>query len=427
MCGRTFQTYNITQLLRIAGTNLIQNSDKHSSNYNVSPGDYLPVIKHVNNPENNNRVVDLMKWGYQPYSTLLFNARAETADQKPLFKELINSRRGVIIVEGYFEWALGAVPFVFIPKKRLEEGSEEAKPPCLLLAGFYAHDGTFVILTRNSIGDASQVNRRMPVILSEEEVDKWLDCDQYKYEDLKAGILDNSNEKWKSTICYEVSTFVNNAANKTSDVLKKVEDYDAKAEGSTIDQFLSSENKNKDAKFELGKRGDETDDEEDLTEEKTEEEEEPKKKKVTSVKKISSKAAPVTSVKGEADDDKIQIHLSQSQEKIKLAQKEREEERKNSEEVEGLVTEIKKSLGKSGVKLGSEYQVKEVIVVVEKTDSQEIMEQEGKENIAVNVKASGGKGSSKKRKDFPGKDEENEFTNEKKKQKSSPNPFGVRN
>jgi len=66
MCGRVFQTYDINQLLHVAGTHLIQNSDKYTPSYNICPGEHLPVIKYIDNPEENNRVVDIMKWGFTP-------------------------------------------------------------------------------------------------------------------------------------------------------------------------------------------------------------------------------------------------------------------------------------------------------------------------------------------------------------------------
>jgi len=423
MCGRVFQTYNMNQLLRIAGTTLIQNSDKHTASYNLSPGEYLPVIKHTKAPEENNRVLDMMKWGYQPYQTLLFNARAENPEQKRLFSPLINSRRCAIIVEGYYEWNAERVPFVFRPKKKLSQNAEEDKPLHIFLAGLYAHDGTFVILTRGSIGDAKRAHNRMPVILSDEEIDKWLDCEKYKYEDIKGDILDDNNEKWtSSTFSYQLDPLVNNATNNTAEVLKKADDYDAKAEGSTIKKFFASGKKSQSSqdlgKFERERRGDETDDEEEGYEEKKEEEEEPQKKKVVTVVKKSEKATPVKMSEG--DEKKIHVELPKSSKKSPSQAKDLDEGKK-SKEIENLLKEIKKSVEESGLNLGSEYRVKETIIVVEKADKENIEEE--------SQKTSKDKSSAKKRKDFEGKEKDNEFTTERKKQKQTPpaQPFGVRN
>jgi len=352
-----------------------------------------------------------------------------------------------VIVEGYYEWTPERVPYVFRPKKKMSQGSEEDKPLHCLLAGLYANDGTFVILTRSSIGDAQQAHSRMPVILSEEEVDKWLNCDKYKYEDIQASILDETSEKWKSTFSYQLDTLVNNAANKTEDVLKRADDYDAKAEGSTIKKFFSSSAKKSQQnthEFEMGRRGDETDDEEDVEDESQkkveeevkqetrEEEEEPQKKKVSSIKKSQQATPLVTPVKmKEGGEEKIHIQL-QSKGKEKVDASGNKDEGKRSKEIEDVISDIRNSLEKSEVKLGADYKVAEAILVVEKADDKGAMEQEGKENVSVNVGTGTGKkkeskSSSKKRKDFPGKDKDNEFNSERKKHKASPNPFGVRN
>ena len=62
--------------------------------------------------ENNKKVLKAMRWGLIPsysnegtnigYKTI--NARIETVNDKPMYKRLVNSKRCVVIMDGYYEW-----------------------------------------------------------------------------------------------------------------------------------------------------------------------------------------------------------------------------------------------------------------------------------------------------------------------------------
>ena len=47
------------------------------------------------------RGAELMRWGYQLPNTLVINARAETAGEKPLFRESVAMRRCIIPSNGF--------------------------------------------------------------------------------------------------------------------------------------------------------------------------------------------------------------------------------------------------------------------------------------------------------------------------------------
>lgn len=48
MCGRLFQTLPLSRLIQIARTSHVNNSEMHSSSFNVCPTTYIPVIKRSN-------------------------------------------------------------------------------------------------------------------------------------------------------------------------------------------------------------------------------------------------------------------------------------------------------------------------------------------------------------------------------------------
>jgi len=279
MCGRVYQTYNTNQLLRIAGTRLIQNQDKNKSSYNIPPTKYLPAIKHADDSKNNNRVVDIMQWGFQPFGRLLFNARSEDPEKKNVWKTLVDQRRCVIIVEGYYEWTPQKVPYVF----RAKESKDKEKPAHVFLAGIYSKNGEIIIMTRSSFGDAKRAHHRMPVILADDEVDKWLDCKKYKFNDIKEDIvLDESKAKWKNIDSYKVKNLVNSMTNNSKELLEpreeKESDYNTKAAASTKKIDLKDADEEGDKDFEVKKRGDETDGDFTDAEEEEEKEEESKSK-----------------------------------------------------------------------------------------------------------------------------------------------------
>jgi len=72
--------------------------------YNCAPGQQLPVITN-NAPDR----IQFFKWGLTPRwadsEQGLINARSETVDRKRSFAEAYESRRCLVPVDGFYEWA----------------------------------------------------------------------------------------------------------------------------------------------------------------------------------------------------------------------------------------------------------------------------------------------------------------------------------
>lgn len=107
-----------------------------------------------------------MRWGFRTERGLVINARAETALERPLFRESASERRCLLPATGYYEWNARKERFLF----RRPGGD------ILYLAGLYraGEDGVpeFVILTREASGEAREIHARMPLIVS--SVEEWL-------------------------------------------------------------------------------------------------------------------------------------------------------------------------------------------------------------------------------------------------------------
>lgn len=117
-------------------------------------------------------VSQVLKWGYAAVakgSNVIFNARSESVQDKLMFKYDFENRRCIIPAAGFYEWKKTG--------KEKEKYSFFAKGKPLLLAGIYHRDpekDRFTILTRQAEGCMEGIHDRMPVILAQEDIEKWL-------------------------------------------------------------------------------------------------------------------------------------------------------------------------------------------------------------------------------------------------------------
>lgn len=147
--------------------------------YNVAPGQQISAI--IDAP--GGRRIGLLKWGLIPgfakdakSAMQSINARLETVNQKPMFKRLVSRKRCLIPADGFFEWkrtGTSKEPYRMTVKDR----------PFFGFAGLYdtwvSPEGerisTCLILTTTPNALMAPIHNRMPVILSREGEDMWLD------------------------------------------------------------------------------------------------------------------------------------------------------------------------------------------------------------------------------------------------------------
>ncbi|SFG21940.1 SOS response-associated peptidase [Oribacterium sp. WCC10] len=141
----------------------------------VRPTDIVPVIA----PDSKgSRAVFPMQWGFtaRDNKRTLFNARVETAGQKPTFKEAWLSHRCIIPASYYYEWE-----HFKSPDGKVKTGDKFAIQPEGLtmtwLCGLYRiEDGypVFVILTKEPTPELAVIHDRMPLMLPENKIDEWI-------------------------------------------------------------------------------------------------------------------------------------------------------------------------------------------------------------------------------------------------------------
>ena len=164
MCGRyqftAAQSAEIQQIL-----NAVQTAYGSGS---WTPGEIRPTHRAPVLTEAGGVIVPrLMKWGYQLPHTLVINARAETAAEKPLFRESVASRRCLVPATGFYEWDSQKRKYLFtLP-------GESA----LYMAGLYDRRGSeecYCILTTAPNASMRPIHDRMPLILTGEQRQRWL-------------------------------------------------------------------------------------------------------------------------------------------------------------------------------------------------------------------------------------------------------------
>ncbi|WP_101909080.1 SOS response-associated peptidase [Marasmitruncus massiliensis] len=166
MCGRYQFTAEESQDIR----NIIAEVERKCGVTGMKTGEVYPTnLVPVLLPSGSDIVPELLSWGFPNFRNkgVIINARAETAQEKPMFKRCLSERRCVIPTTGFYEWDTTKKKYLF----RLPEAPE------LYLAGLYndfAGEQRFTILTTAANTSIADVHNRMPLVLPKEDVSLWL-------------------------------------------------------------------------------------------------------------------------------------------------------------------------------------------------------------------------------------------------------------
>ena len=164
------------------------------------------------------RTAGMMRWGLTPSRSrnsrsaprLLFNARAETIDQRPIFRNAFAGRRCLVPANGFYEWKTGTGRTKTPQWVSHRDGSPIAFAGIWYGARADEEDrGTCIIVTTAANELVAPIHDRMPVILPPEQFSAWL-SDRTDPDALLA-LLDSHD--WPDMSVREVSTAVNRVAN----------------------------------------------------------------------------------------------------------------------------------------------------------------------------------------------------------------------
>jgi putative SOS response-associated peptidase YedK len=149
--------------------------------HDVRPTQPVPIVR----MEAGERRFALVRWGFIPGFVknekdfpLLINARAETAFEKPSFRNAIRRRRCLFIADGFYEW------------QKLDEKGKQKRPFLIRradgepfgMAGIFeawmspngSEIETAAILTTSANAPIAAIHERMPVIIEAPDFETWL-------------------------------------------------------------------------------------------------------------------------------------------------------------------------------------------------------------------------------------------------------------
>jgi putative SOS response-associated peptidase YedK len=197
MCGRYVSTHSAAELLEEFEVESNQ-AGELIPDYNVAPTKsvYAVLERPAREEHPQQRQLRQVTWGLIPswardpsIGNKLINARVETVTEKPSFRRAFAARRAILPADGYYEWyqtqqktAAGRPvkqPFFIHPKA---SGS-------LAIAALYEiwkdpgrsdqdpnrFRWTATILTTEAESTLAHIHDRMPVLLTPDQYDAWLD------------------------------------------------------------------------------------------------------------------------------------------------------------------------------------------------------------------------------------------------------------
>ena len=167
MCGR----YTLhTQKQKLAKSIALELPDDYEPDYNISPGRNVLSIK-CNNKDT--IVATMMNWGLRTPQNFHINARVESANTNPCFRESWQQHRCLIPANGFYEWYKDGVrkkPYYIYEHNNVLQ----------FYAGIYFPNtenngiSSFVLLTTQAQGLVRDIHNRMPVIVGKDNYSSWL-------------------------------------------------------------------------------------------------------------------------------------------------------------------------------------------------------------------------------------------------------------
>ncbi|MFI1828969.1 SOS response-associated peptidase [Streptomyces sp. NPDC020412] len=263
MCGRYAASRQPEDLVTIFDVQKWEPEETLAPDYNVAPTKQVHAIlerplKDADDPRPV-RQLRALKWGLVPSwakspegAARMINARAETVHEKPSFRRPFAARRCILPADGYFEWVTAA------EERKLEEQGRKKRPrkqpyfvtpadgSVFAMAGLYefwrdrtlpddhpqawwatctvitteAEKGPLGVAPAEGPGSLAEIHPRMPLMLTPDRWDAWLDPSRTDVDDLTALLAPPPEGLMRA---YPVTTAVSNVRNNGPELLAELE------------------------------------------------------------------------------------------------------------------------------------------------------------------------------------------------------------
>jgi putative SOS response-associated peptidase YedK len=227
MCGRFANTKELQRLISRFKF-VVDDETQIPPRFNIAPSQDVPVIIE----KEQTRHLKFMRWGLVPFwaddpkiGFKMINARSDKVAISGAFKHSLKRRRCLIPADGFYEWEKRGrekIPHLF----RIKGGELFA------FAGLWdrwemkeninsnidkvvLH--TFTIITTDANNLVSSVHDRMPVILTADNEEDWLNTEFSDFDKLLQMLSPYPEEKMEM---FEVSKIVNSPSNDTQECIR---------------------------------------------------------------------------------------------------------------------------------------------------------------------------------------------------------------
>lgn len=220
MCGRFTVRSNPNVIAKEFGLSGVLDLIPH---FNIAPTQMVAAVRSLDG----SRELALLRWGLVPpwaselsIGSRMINARSETVATKPSFKKAFQSRRCLVVADGFYEW----------------QKTDDKKQPFFIrlksdqpfgFAGLWERNDrtgqpveTCTIITTTANEMMVPLHERMPVIIPPEQYDLWLDPEVKDVQQLERLLQPFPSDEMTA---YPVSTLVNSPKNDLAACVEPLE------------------------------------------------------------------------------------------------------------------------------------------------------------------------------------------------------------